>query len=48
MQNTSPGISKESNCLPAPTGPFNLTLRMYWPKQRVLNGEYRAPAVMRY
>lgn len=48
IQNISPGIAKESNWLPSPTDPFNLTLRMYWPKQRVLNGEYSAPAVMRY
>jgi len=42
IQNMSPGIAKESNWLPAPIGPFNLTLRIYWPKQRVLNGEYKA------
>jgi hypothetical protein len=48
IQNTWPGIAKEPNWLPAPTAPFNLVLRMYWPKQRVLNSEYKAPAVMRY
>ena len=47
IQNTSPSIVEESNWLPAPTGPFNLTLRMYWPKQKVLNCEYKPPAVMR-
>ena len=41
IQNTSPGIVEEANWLPAPTNHFNLTLRMYWPKQIVLNGEYK-------
>ncbi len=48
IQNTSPGIAKESNWLPAPTSPFNLGIRLYWPQLRVLNGEYIPPAVMQY
>jgi hypothetical protein len=36
-----------SNWLPAPAGPFNLTMRFYGPKTPVLDGSYRLPAVRR-
>lgn len=42
---TSPGGEKERNWLPAPDGPFSLTLRMYLPKEHVLNPLYAPPAV---
>jgi hypothetical protein len=45
IQNRSPGKDKSSNWLPTPKGLFNLTLRMYWPKQPVLNGDWRPPWV---
>jgi hypothetical protein len=45
IQNASPGAAKESNWLPAPAGPFNLTLRMYWPKQAAIDGTYQMPGV---
>jgi hypothetical protein len=32
FQHDSPGTDKEANWLPAPTGPFNLTMRLYAPK----------------
>ena len=32
FQNGSPGKDKEANWLPAPKGPFNLTMRLYAPK----------------
>jgi hypothetical protein len=32
IQRESPGNSKAANWLPAPEGGFNVTLRMYWPK----------------
>ncbi len=32
FQNDSPGADKVSNWLPAPKGPFLLTMRLYWPK----------------
>jgi hypothetical protein len=34
-----------SNWLPAPTGDFNLTMRLYGPETSVLDGSYRLPAV---
>jgi hypothetical protein len=43
IQNASPGIEKESNWLPAPTGPFQMVLRLYWPKPDALNGTWKAP-----
>jgi hypothetical protein len=32
FQNASPGADKEANWLPAPKGPFNLTMRLYAPR----------------
>jgi hypothetical protein len=43
VQNESPGPDKESNWLPAPQGPFLLLLRLYWPKDEALNGDWTAP-----
>ena len=36
-----------SNWLPAPAGPFNLTMRLYGPETSILDGSYRLPAVHR-
>ncbi|CAN5524996.1 DUF1254 domain-containing protein [soil metagenome] len=43
IQNESPGIDKEANWLPAPKGPFQVVLRLYWPKPDALNGQWQAP-----
>lgn len=43
IQNASPGIEKEANWLPAPKGPFQVVLRLYWPKPDALNGVWQAP-----
>jgi hypothetical protein len=43
IQNDSPGKELESNWLPAPKGPFSAYLRIYWPKEEVLQGEWTAP-----
>jgi hypothetical protein len=45
MQHDSPGTAKESNWLPAPQGKFNVTLRIYWPKESVLDGTWKPPAI---
>jgi hypothetical protein len=47
FQVTSPGKDKENNWLPCPKGSFNLMLRMYWPKDAVLNGSWTPPPVKR-
>ncbi len=45
FQHSSPGKSRESNWLPTPTGDFNMILRIYWPKQEVLDGTWKTPPV---
>ena len=45
--NTSPGIDKESNWLPAPPGEFSLWIRAYWPDQAILDGTWQPPKVAR-
>ena len=45
FQNTSPGADKEVNWLPAPKGPFNLTMRLYAPKSDALTGKWNPPPV---
>ncbi len=48
LQKDSPGADKESNWLPAPqTGRFRPLMRMYQPKQPVLDGSYVLPAIQR-
>lgn len=47
FQNESPGEGKEANWLPAPKGPFNLTMRLYSPKSEALTGKWNPPAVTR-
>jgi hypothetical protein len=45
FQNESPGAEKEANWLPAPKGPFNLTMRLYAPKEDALTGRWNPPPV---
>ena len=46
FQNASPGADKEANWLPAPKGPFNLTMRLYAPQSDALTGKWNPPPVM--
>jgi hypothetical protein len=45
IQKESPGKEKESNWLPSPAGKFILMLRLYWPKESMLDGDWKIPAV---
>ncbi len=48
IQSENPGSAKEANWLPCPKeGHFNLTLRLYWPKESVITGDWVPPAVQR-
>ncbi len=43
--NEIPEKNMLTNWLPAPAGPFNLILRMYWPEREILNGEWNPPPI---
>ena len=43
IQNESFGKELESNWLPAPTGPFVMYMRLYWPMEDALDGKWTAP-----
>jgi hypothetical protein len=46
LQKDSPGPDKESNWLPTPqTGNFRPIMRMYQPKEPIMNGTYLLPAI---
>src|SRR5260370_7430400 len=47
FQNESPGADKEVNWLPAPKGPFNLTMRLYSPKSEALTGRWNPPSIVK-
>jgi hypothetical protein len=47
IQNESPGKDKEANWLPAPNGPFWMAMRLYWPKEEALQGNWSAPPLQR-
>ena len=48
IQQSSPGAEKEANWLPTPKeGKFNLTLRLYWPKEEVLKRMWNVPPVVK-
>lgn len=45
IENASPGADQASNWLPAPKAPFNLILRVYWPKQDLIDGRWNPPGI---
>jgi hypothetical protein len=47
LQNQSPGKEREPNWLPAPSGPFAVVARLYWPKPDALSGTWKAPQPVR-
>ena len=42
-QHDSPGADRVANWLPAPAGPFQMAMRLYWPKTEALDGTWHAP-----
>jgi hypothetical protein len=40
-----PPDGDQTNWLPAPAGPFVVTLRMYWPQRAALDGGYAIPPI---
>jgi hypothetical protein len=47
IQNATPGADRQANWLPAPSGPFMMALRLYWPKPDAFNGAWTQPALHR-
>lgn len=47
IQKDNPGKGKDTNWLPAPAGSFNVILRIYWPKQEVIDGHWNTPGIRR-
>ena len=48
IQRKSPGAARERNWLPAPeSGPFSVSLRLYWPKIDALDNTWTPPAIKR-
>ena len=45
IQEQNPGADHESNWLPSGNGIFNMTMRLYWPEDAILNGSWQPPAV---
>ena len=47
LQPNDPGSKRRANWLPTPRGQtFNLSLRAYWPKQELLEGQWEPPAIV--
>ncbi|PZR00291.1 MAG: cell envelope protein [Cereibacter sphaeroides] len=47
IQNDMPAKGLEANWLPAPEGPFQMAMRLYWPKQEALDGTWKPPVLER-
>jgi hypothetical protein len=47
FQTDSPGADWEANWLPAPKGPFNLTMRLYAPRSEALTGKWNPPPIVK-
>jgi hypothetical protein len=46
IQHADPGAGEQANWLPAPTGPFLVVMRLYWPKADALDGHWKAPPLV--
>ncbi|WVT05867.1 DUF1254 domain-containing protein [Sinorhizobium chiapasense] len=47
IQHDSPAADEDANWLPAPSGPFFTAMRLYWPKQEALDGQWKAPPLQK-
>lgn len=47
LSNKNPGPDKESNWLPTPRGPFYMVLRLYGPKDSVLDGKWQPAGIQK-
>jgi hypothetical protein len=47
IQTEAPEATRRANWLPAPDGPFLLALRLYWPQEAALSGEWKPPPLER-
>jgi hypothetical protein len=47
VQHATPEPEREANWLPAPRGPFALSMRAYQPRGELVSGRFRLPAVER-
>jgi hypothetical protein len=47
VQHESPGKEESTNWLPAPKGPFQMALRLYWPKEEATEGRWNEPKVVK-
>lgn len=47
VQRDPPPRARRGNWLPAPDGPFNVVLRLYWPQPSALDGSWNPPPVVR-
>jgi hypothetical protein len=45
VQHDAPRRDEMANWLPAPEGPFMMALRLYWPREEALRGNWTEPAV---
>ena len=47
IQHNAPAKAHIANWLPTPAGPFNIFLRMYWPKPDLVEGHWQIPPIER-
>lgn len=47
IQHERPSDDEIANWLPAPAGPFQMLLRMYWPEEKLVRGDWEPPPVER-
>ncbi len=47
IQHSRPARARRANWLPAPAGRFTVVLRLYWPREEALRGEWSPPTVTR-